>query len=153
MMIYTSKIPAAGASLQGEEPESILALDEADEFSANGPVSYDLYAQAVDGMLIVRGTVSAELKAACSRCTQIFSTTATDSGFLRDFPAPCGTEEVDVTEDLREAILLKLPHFLLCSESCRGLCVQCGKNLNEGACGCSPEEDGSAWDALNKLKM
>lgn len=153
MIIYTSRIPEEGVSLNGEEPGAVLAFDEADEFSANGPVSYDLYAQVVDGMLILRGTVSADLKAPCSRCTQIFSTTVTDSGFLRDFPAPHGTEEIDVTEDLREAILLKLPHFLLCSDSCHGLCVQCGKNLNDGACGCTSGENGGAWDALNNLKM
>ena len=34
-------------------------------------------------------------------------------------------------------ILLELPYKSLCCEDCRGLCPMCGKNLNEGLCGCT----------------
>jgi uncharacterized protein len=97
--------------------------------------------------------LSVPLKAHCARCTQIFSTTVTDSGFLRDFSGIQGTEEVDVTEDIREAILLSLPHFPLCDESCKGLCPRCGKSLNGAPCGCGKIETGGAWSALNSLKL
>ncbi len=41
-------------------------------------------------------------------------------------------------DDLVQAdILLELPYKNLCKEDCRGLCPQCGKNLNEGLCGCT----------------
>ena len=34
-------------------------------------------------------------------------------------------------------VLLELPYKSLCREDCRGLCPLCGKNLNEGLCGCN----------------
>jgi uncharacterized protein len=153
MIIEIDKIPEQGMAFEGSEPAEVLALEPSAEFHMAGPLSYDLYAQLVDGMLIVRGTLSAEMKGCCARCTQIFSTTVSDSGFLRDYSDLQGMEEVDVTEDLREAIILNLPRFPLCDETCKGLCPQCGKDLNEGHCGCSGGKKGGAWDALNSLNL
>lgn len=152
MIINIARIPEDGMPLEGEEPAEILELDGPDGFRAAGPVRCDLFAQVVSGELIVRGTLTAPLEARCARCTQIFSTTVSDSGFLRDFPGVQRTDEVDITEELREAILLNLPHFPLCEEGCKGLCARCGKDLNEGPCGC-PESGGSGWGALDNLKL
>jgi uncharacterized protein len=39
-------------------------------------------------------------------------------------------------------LLLNWPHKTLCRPDCKGLCSRCGKNLNEGSCGCEdPEPD------------
>ncbi|MCI8554058.1 MAG: DUF177 domain-containing protein [Clostridiales bacterium] len=48
-------------------------------------------------------------------------------------------------------ILLDFPSKLLCREDCRGLCHQCGKNLNEGLCGCSTKEVDPRLAALQEL--
>jgi len=153
MIIQLDKLPEQGKTFEGSEAPEVMSLEESAEFHPAGPLMYDLYAQFVDGILIVRGKLSAEMKGCCARCTQIFSTTVTDSGFLRDYSDLQGMEDVDVTEDLREAILLNLPHFPLCGESCKGLCSQCGKDLNEGPCGCSKGESSGAWDALDSLNL
>ena len=153
MIINVARIPEQGLKFHEEEPGEILELGEADDFHAAGPVSCDLYAQVVDEILIVRGTLSVPLEARCARCTQMFSTTVTDSGFLRDFPGIQGTEEMDITGELREAIMLSLPHFPLCNEGCKGLCPRCGKDLNGGPCGCRKSESGGSWGALNNLKL
>jgi uncharacterized protein len=153
MIINVTNIPEQGLKIKAGEPGEILGLSEADGFVAAGAVDCDLYVQVVDGVLIVRGTVEVPVKARCARCTQFFSTTVTDSGFLRDFPDVQGVEEVDITEDLREAVMLSLPHSPLCDEGCKGLCVQCGKDLNEGSCGCRRREESGSWGALNSLKL
>lgn len=153
MIVELNKIPEQGKTFEGAEPADVLALEQSAEFHPAGPLEYDLYAQVVDGMLIVRGSLTAEMKGCCARCTQIFSTTVSDSGFLRDYSDLEGLEEVDITEDLREAIILSLPRFPLCDEACKGLCPTCGKDLNEGPCGCSKGEEGGAWDALNNLNL
>ena len=153
MIINLEKLPEQGQTFEGTEPSEVLQLEQVAEFHPDGPLSYDLYAQFVDGILLVRGRVSAGMKGCCARCTQIFSTTVSDSGFLRDYSGLGGTEEVDITEDLREEVLLNLPHFPLCDDACQGLCPQCGKDLNEGPCGCSVQETGSAWDALDSLNL
>ena len=45
--------------------------------------------------------------------------------------------QLDLTDLVRADILLELPYNNLCLEDCRGLCPMCGKNLNEGLCGCN----------------
>lgn len=49
-------------------------------------------------------------------------------------------EKLDLDELLREDILLDMPSKFLCSPECRGICPRCGKNLNEGPCGCGSHE-------------
>lgn len=44
--------------------------------------------------------------------------------------------QLSLDELARADILLELPSKFLCREDCRGLCPMCGKNLNEGLCGC-----------------
>jgi len=57
----------------------------------------------------------------------------------------------DLTELLRQSILLALPMRPLCSEECKGLCPHCGANLNEGPCGCPTDLDANPFAALAKL--
>ena len=55
-------------------------------------------------------------------------------------------------DELTEAdILLNLPSKILCREDCRGLCQQCGKDLNEGLCGCCTKEVDPRLAALKEL--
>ena len=48
-------------------------------------------------------------------------------------------EVLDVSDEAREALALSVPFRALCREDCKGLCPRCGKNLNEGPCGCKLE--------------
>lgn len=57
---------------------------------------------------------------------------------------------LDLTEVLRQDVLIAMPLHVLCKEGCRGLCPTCGQNLNEGACGCEPEPD-PRWEKLVAL--
>ena len=62
---------------------------------------------------------------------------------------------IQTENELREAVMLDLPAQPLCSEQCQGLCPQCGKNLNEGACDCDKSAlEISAWkSALQEIKL
>lgn len=46
----------------------------------------------------------------------------------------------DVDEFVYSEVILDLPSKHLCKETCKGICCKCGKNLNEGDCGCSNKE-------------
>jgi uncharacterized protein len=59
---------------------------------------------------------------------------------------------VDLDELVREQILLALPSRHLCREDCKGLCQQCGANLNAGHCSCEQGEIDPRWAALADLK-
>ncbi len=58
---------------------------------------------------------------------------------------------LDLTELLRQNILLSMPIKPLCSDECKGLCPTCGRNLNEGPCNCPSDSGGSAFAALAAL--
>ena len=47
---------------------------------------------------------------------------------------------LDVDEFVYSEVILDLPSKHLCKDSCKGICFKCGKNLNEGECGCSTKE-------------
>jgi uncharacterized protein len=53
---------------------------------------------------------------------------------------------------LREQVLLALPLKVTCREDCRGLCVHCGKNLNEEQCSCTTTIEDPRWTALREIR-
>ena len=62
-------------------------------------------------------------------------------------------EKIDVTELVREQILLDLPEQIFCREDCRGLCPQCGANRNLIDCNCVEKEIDPRWQGLRELKI
>jgi len=62
-------------------------------------------------------------------------------------------KQIDLTPAMREQILLSIPPSPLCSEDCKGLCPSCGKDLNEGACGCDRTVVDPRWQALKGLQL
>jgi len=153
MKIMLARIPEEGSHYEGDEAGQILE-GEKDLFSkVSGDVHYALYAQHISDELVVRGTLSVDLDLKCTRCSEIFSTTVTDSDFLRAYPASEDADSVDITEDMREDLLLYIPGFPVCSEECKGLCAQCGADLNKGACDCDAGELPNPWTALDGLNL
>lgn len=58
---------------------------------------------------------------------------------------------IDLSEVIRQDLLLALPASATCHEGCAGLCPTCGKNLNEGPCDCPTEHVDPRWEALRSL--
>lgn len=68
------------------------------------------------------------------------------------YPLDSRADDVDLRPAVREAWLLAVPGFVLCSDDCKGLCRSCGTDLNTNACHCPPEVSvDSRWDALRSL--
>ena len=90
----------------------------------------------VGGIKVRAGVVQLSARAVfdfdgqCDRCL---------APYTRSYDVP--VEHTLVTtlenEENDDYILLELPYKTLCREDCRGLCTLCGKNLNEGLCGCN----------------
>lgn len=49
-------------------------------------------------------------------------------------------DELDIDEQVRSCLVLELPSKHLCKPDCKGMCAKCGKDLNEGDCGCPKRE-------------
>jgi uncharacterized protein len=54
-------------------------------------------------------------------------------------------EYIELSDDIRESLILELPFRVLCLEDCKGLCIKCGQNLNQKKCDCQLEPE----EALN----
>jgi len=81
--------------------------------------------------------------------------------YQADAPQP-GLEDEETSEYVKDgildtglwasdALLLLMPHSVLCRRDCVGLCATCGHNLNEGPCDCPPPEPDARWAALKGL--
>ena len=153
MIIEIQKIAAEGSQYTGAEPAQIMALGPDAAVRPAGPVAYDVYAQLAGRELVVQGTLQVSLECRCRRCAGKFSTNLTISDFLCARELPAGLESVDLTDEIREEVLLRLPNYPLCLPACRGLCPQCGKNLNRGPCRCVARPVDGPWTGLDDLKL
>ena len=153
MKIMVARIPEEGSRLEGADPGSVMELGGDPFIQTVGDVRYDLHVQQVSEELVVRGTLLLDLDLKCARCSDFFSTTAADSDFVRAYPASKDTESVDITMDIREDLLLYIPAFPVCGEGCKGLCAQCGADLNKGSCSCEIKERPNPWSALDNLNL
>ena len=61
-------------------------------------------------------------------------------------------DHLELAPMLREQLILASPMHPLCKEDCRGLCGRCGKDLNEGPCGCAEESVGNPFQVLRRVK-
>lgn len=102
--------------------------------------------------------ISAELKVNCGRCLNSFhKNLATklsvelieeqdglnieDEDEDKDDIILYQDDNIDLAKIVREQIIMSIPMKLLCSENCKGLCVQCGINKNEEQCQCKLDND------------
>ena len=106
----------------------------------------------------VSGRAGTRLELECGRCLETFELPVDVTFDLRYVPHTQNTGEgereiaeddlttayyregaLDITELLREQFQLALPMKPLCDAACRGLCPECGTNLNRGECDCAPK--------------
>jgi uncharacterized protein len=120
--------------------------------------------------LIVSGHILSMARRACGRCTELF-----DRKLDIQFKSVFTREEVrekdvelkredldfnlfygdmfDIGQVIIEQISLNLPIKPLCNDDCLGLCVRCGKNLNDGICGCGNESIDVRFEKLKNLHI
>lgn len=153
MIIEVPKVSPDGSKYVGDEPADCLELGGEKLIRVEGPIHYDFFAQVVSHELIVRGTLSVTLSVQCIRCADFFSTSIRDSSFLRAYEVSENVEVVDLTQDIREDVLIDLPAYPVCSSGCKGLCPYCGINLNTGTCSCQPPAGTGQWGGLDGLKL
>jgi uncharacterized protein len=148
---------------QGELKQDDPALEGLD-ISLREPLQVNGRLQAIgDGRFYWQGRAATVIQSDCRRCLTPVTTPLSleigalftqDEGSLDDpdsyAVAPDATE-VDVTPAVREELMLAAPRFEVCREDCKGLCPQCGKDLNAGPCGCAPATD-ARWQPLKGLK-
>ena len=66
---------------------------------------------------------------------------------------PDSTNEIDITDSIKQTLLLAIPLKKVCRSGCKGLCPICGANLNENPCACERKKTDPRWDALKGIKF
>ena len=154
MIIETGELRLKDRRYTGEEPVSILEIESEPFVRAAGVINYVLNARCLGNDLLVQGSLALTMDFMCARCAEWFRKPLRVPDFVRSFPLSSGNESIDLTEDIREDILLALPINVVCSDECRGLCPMCGVNLNKRQCAChAGEETPAAWSVLERLKI
>lgn len=123
MKIHINQIPATGLHVEGEEKRDILDLNDP-AVKPLGPVRYNLEVGLSDGGLFATGSLEADLELECVTCLERFEYTVEVPDFAVQVELP-PTEAVDLTEEVREDILLALPPYPHCDwngkKACAGL--------------------------------
>jgi uncharacterized protein len=86
--------------------------------------------------MIVTGTISGEREVQCARCLRVVTQPFSET-FSETFST--NLEIIDIMYVVRQTMALTEDIRFLCSPDCKGLCPQCGQDLNEGPCGCKAE--------------
>ncbi|MCQ9208249.1 MAG: DUF177 domain-containing protein [Omnitrophica bacterium] len=131
MKIYIEQIPDSGLELSETcQPEN-LDLNKADiRFSE--PINLSVRATKGDNIVSINLKIDSTMHLNCSRCLEEFIYPLSrniDLNLLIE-----DKKEIDITDNLREEIILSYPLKPLCQADCLGLCATCGQNLNKGRC-------------------
>jgi len=118
LVIDASRVAPEGDSLEGEV--ECVDLDE-ELVKSFGGVRYALSAQVFGSELLVRGRIEQDFDLVCCRCGKDFDDTVKVDDFTASFEIPEGSPEVDVTDELRQSIILALPSYPVCDENCPGV--------------------------------
>jgi uncharacterized protein len=149
---------------------------EGADFECAEPVQGRLTFTNSGDLLLIDGTVRTSVELPCDRCLEparLPSEVTIEERFpLEEVARPrlpaeeevefdntlatvihldAGKPILDLDELIRQQLVMSLPIQILCNPDCRGLCAQCGANLNEEACGCEPETSSSPLAGLAAL--
>jgi uncharacterized protein len=134
------------------------------------PVRFTGEVSRIEGGFRLDGEISYRGRLECSRCLvaypfdeeEHFSLTLYQRSPAAPGEIALGKSDLDayfyeeptvaVVPIVEERIQLAVPMKPLCSPECRGLCPQCGAELNSGPCGCESETTDPRWEALKVLR-
>lgn len=131
------------------------------EFPLMDTAHIDVKVRNTGGALIVEFAGIANLQAQCSRCLEEFVLPLSFS-VTEEFREEPGKDDptleyyrfvgdkIELDRFIADAVGVSVPLAPICRNDCRGLCGQCGVNLNVAACNCHPPAD-DRWAMLEKL--
>lgn len=154
-----------------KEPVGSVRDQVIDEVGESGyPIRGKVQLLRTNRSILVRGRLETTERYVCSRCLEEFDNALDleieDEFFLlkeplSELPLPSPGDSgaftidenniIDLSEAVRQYSLVAQPMKPICHEDCRGLCPQCGCNLNHETCDCEPARSDSPWAPLLDL--
>lgn len=149
----------------------VQALLDGDGVSARSPLQGTIILTRTTDGILVTGTLAVALELVCDRCLNAFEVPVElelEETFRPTIDIISGAalppvkgedlatlidehHVLDLSEVVRQGILLAVPMHPICRPDCVGLCPQCGQNLNDGQCDCELETVDPRWSKLQSL--
>jgi uncharacterized protein len=162
MILDLREFDRPGGSIEGEER---VQMEDPLAGEVMVPCRIALDYRQTSGTFHFHGRVAGSFASQCHRCLDPVNV-AIDGDFdlmvrrgehggetAEDMVVLSPSEHhLDLSPVIRETVLLNEPMIVLCSESCRGLCPECGANRNRETCHHGEAAD-SRWDALRDMKQ
>ena len=119
-------------------------IESTETLKLNGSIN------SLDEVLTLKASIKTKLKLSCSRCLESFiypididiEERYTNNKELQEDEEIIfvDSDTFDIAKVVENIIISTLPIKRLCTDNCKGLCTQCGKNLNEGSCQCETND-------------
>ena len=138
MKILVNEIPAEGLNVKGELDPVKLNL-ETKQINFSSPVNVECFLTKTRDDLFAKCKLIARTRETCSRCLKEFNMNIEKKVDLHYELK--GELSIELDDNLKDEIIIDYPMKILCKEDCKGLCSQCGKNLNEGPCDCKNKKE------------
>lgn len=133
MKILVNQIPFDGTTINGTLDPVKLGLGS-EHIKFLSLVNVACFVSRTKDDLLANCKLITSVKHICSRCLCEFEAQIKKEISL--YYELNGELSIVFDDDLKDEIIMDLPVKILCKQDCKGLCAQCGKNLNEGFCGC-----------------
>jgi uncharacterized protein len=159
-----------GSFAQTYQPDE-LTFDEHD-LRLLEPVSIAGRIRRRDREVELRGKLATKVAVACGRCLKSVELLVEVEFTERFAPAVAWKDEeqhelqqedldlavfdgegIELADLVREEIILAMPGHTLCQEQCKGLCPDCGTDLNLSSCDCATKQIDSRWEKLKDLRF
>ena len=128
-------------------------------FTDDAQVAVRLHLEALSDGIVIDSELSVPWHGVCRRCltdtggTQVSEVHELYQRIVTDPEAfEIVGDQLDLSEVVREVVLLDVSSTPLCRPDCAGLCLTCGANLNDDSCGCAPARTDMRWSALDALR-
>ncbi len=169
MIVNVSEIGDGGLRLDLKKGPGWLGGSEKSEVaSVDSDIEFHIDLLRTAGEISVRGEIGFLAVARCSRCLSDVNVRTNleiklllspsdaegkmESGGDMDYETYRG-RKIDLNDYMREQVNLSLPYKALCAEECKGLCSECGQNLNEQSCNCETSREDSCFAVLKNIKI
>jgi uncharacterized protein len=170
LLLDVSQMREARASVE-RTLDAVAVANDAGAFRVGGPVRLQFTIQKDRQQFRLAGSVQATLELECSRCLAAFEMPVDETFDVLYLPHADakGDGEVEIEDDdlstayfrdqvidlgqlAMEQFFMALPMKPLCSETCRGICPLCGRNLNTGSCTCAVRWEDPRLAVLREIK-
>jgi len=135
MQICIKDIRPGGIEVAGKLSAEVIGERKEDLLKFVDPLDVKARLERIEETILAHIGVTGKYSSSCSRCLEAVESNW-HKNFDLDFEIERKTKSIELEEDIRQEIILSLPRRVLCGENCKGLCPDCGVNLNNIKCKC-----------------